>query len=203
MSGDQPSISLKPGVLWAQRKDALYVTISLGDVKDKVLDLKEGSLFFKGKSGTPKPSDYEVTIDFYGQVEPEHSRQLSTDREIVMYIKKKETGFWPRLMSQSQKCPWLHVDFNRWVDENDSEPEAGMDDNFSSMLSQMSNFNDYGGDDADVDSDDEDLPDLEPPTKKSDETKASDEVTEEVKKEANGEVEEDEAKKEVAGETPA
>ncbi|GAA50972.1 prostaglandin E synthase 3 [Clonorchis sinensis] len=96
---------------------------------------------------------------------------MSTDREIVMYIKKKESGSWPRLLSNIKKAPWLKVDFNRWVDENDSEPEfGGMDNNFSSMLSQMSNFNDYGGDDADIDSDDDDLPDLEPPTKATSET---------------------------------
>ncbi|KAG5445796.1 Co-chaperone protein daf-41 [Clonorchis sinensis] len=170
MSGDQPA-ALHPPVLWAQRNDCLYVTISLGDVKDKVLDLKDGSLRFKGKSGTPTPQEYAIELEFYGQVDPEASRQMSTDREIVMYIKKKESGSWPRLLSNIKKAPWLKVDFNRWVDENDSEPEfGGMDNNFSSMLSQMSNFNDYGGDDADIDSDDDDLPDLEPPTKATSET---------------------------------
>lgn len=39
--------SLHPPVLWAQRADSLYITISLGDVKDKVLDLKDGSLLFR------------------------------------------------------------------------------------------------------------------------------------------------------------
>lgn len=82
---------------------------------------------------------------------------MSTDREIVMYIKKKENGFWPRLLSSSTKQPWLKVDFNRWVDENESEPELGGMDNFANMFSDMSRFNDYGADDADadVDSDDE------------------------------------------------
>ncbi|KAF5399057.1 Cytosolic prostaglandin E synthase [Paragonimus heterotremus] len=203
MSGDQPTtyvfgvlvnffFSLTPPVLWAQRKDALYVTISLGDVKDKKLDLKEGSLYFRGKSGTPKSSEYEIQIEFYGQVDPEGSRQLSTDREIVMYIKKKEMGFWPRLLSSSKKVTWLKVDFNRWVDENDSEPEAGGMDNFNSMLSQMSNFNDYGADDADIDSDDDDLPDLEPPTK----------ATEESAEDVNGKAEEEE-KQPVAQEASA
>ncbi|THD18631.1 Prostaglandin e synthase [Fasciola hepatica] len=190
MSGDQPS-ALHPSVLWAQRADCLYVTIPLGDVKDKVLDLKDGSLLFRGKSGTPKPREYEVLIEFHGQVDPESSRQMSTDREIVMYIKKKEKGFWPRLLSSSAKQPWLKVDFNRWVDENDSEPELGGMDNFANMFSDMSRFNDYGSDDADadadadVDSDDEDLPDLEIPTKAGEE-----------KSELNGETKADEGEKE-------
>lgn len=81
----------------------------------------------------------------------------TSGREVFICIKKKENGSWPRLLSQKTKCPWLKTDFNRWKDEDDSEPD--MDgNNFSNMLSQMSNFGDYGGDDGidgDLDSDDE------------------------------------------------
>ncbi|CAI2738036.1 unnamed protein product [Dicrocoelium dendriticum] len=155
MSGDQPTPST-PQVLWAQRKDILYVTISLGDVKDKVINVKDGSLHFRGKSGTPKPIDYEVNLEFYSQVDPESVRQANTCREIFLVIKKKESGFWPRLLSTSAKQPWLRVDFNRWKDEDESEPEfGGMDGDFSRLLSGMSDNDvpDPGMDDFDSDDD--------------------------------------------------
>ncbi|CAH8491630.1 unnamed protein product [Dicrocoelium dendriticum] len=154
MSGDQPTPST-PQVLWAQRKDILYVTISLGDVKDKVMVVKDGSLHFR---------------EFYSQVDPESVRQANTCREIFLVIKKKESGFWPRLLSTSAKQPWLRVDFNRWKDEDESEPEfGGMDGDFSRLLSGMSDNDvpDPGMDD--FDSDDDDLPDLDPPPKTLDE----------------------------------
>lgn len=37
-------------VKWAQRKDSLYVTISLADVKDHTIDLTERKITFKGVS---------------------------------------------------------------------------------------------------------------------------------------------------------
>lgn len=82
---------------------------------------------------------------------------MSTDREIVMCIKKKEPAMWPRLLSESGKHNWLKVDFNRFVDEDDSDAEGKGDVDFSNMLSQMSGFDRFNADeyDGDVDSDDD------------------------------------------------
>ena len=38
-------------VKWAQRKDSLYITISLADVKDHTIDLSEKKITFSGVSG--------------------------------------------------------------------------------------------------------------------------------------------------------
>lgn len=38
-------------VKWAQRKDSLYVTISLADVKDHSINLTERKITFSGVSG--------------------------------------------------------------------------------------------------------------------------------------------------------
>ena len=38
-------------VKWAQRKDSIYLTISLADVKDHKIDLSSKNLTFSGKSG--------------------------------------------------------------------------------------------------------------------------------------------------------
>ncbi|PWS22788.1 hypothetical protein DKP78_16555, partial [Enterococcus faecium] len=97
---------LHPTVLWAQRKNSLYVTIALTDVKDKKLELKEDCLIFSGRSGVTKLQDYAVTLNFYSAVDAEKLHQYSTDREIVLLIFKKTEEFWPRLLSELTKYSW-------------------------------------------------------------------------------------------------
>ena len=46
---------------WAQRKDSLYVTISLADVKDHSINLTEKNLTFTGSSSEKK---YSLDLEF-------------------------------------------------------------------------------------------------------------------------------------------
>jgi len=48
-------------VKWAQRKDSLYLTISLSDVKDHKIDLTENKLIFTGSSGD---KNYSLNFEF-------------------------------------------------------------------------------------------------------------------------------------------
>ncbi|PAA57655.1 hypothetical protein BOX15_Mlig002721g1 [Macrostomum lignano] len=174
MSGDSSAAPIPPAVMWAQRKDKLYVTICLEDVQNKKLELTDKQLIFSGVGGTDR-KPHAVTIDFHKEVNPDDSKQLVTDREIVMCIKKKESGpYWPRLLSDSTKRHWLKTDFNRWLDEDDSDDDmAARENNLEEMMARMgSGFgggddglplpgDDIGADEPDQDSDDEDLPDLE------------------------------------------
>ncbi len=48
-------------VKWAQRKDSLYVTISLPDVHDHKLDVTDKKLVFSGVSGD---KSYTLDLDF-------------------------------------------------------------------------------------------------------------------------------------------
>ncbi len=48
-------------VKWAQRKDSIYLTITLADVKDHKIDLAEKKLTFEGNS-SGKP--YSLNLEF-------------------------------------------------------------------------------------------------------------------------------------------
>lgn len=48
-------------VKWAQRKDSLYVTITLADVKDYKVDLTDRKLVFEGTSGDKR---YKLDLEF-------------------------------------------------------------------------------------------------------------------------------------------
>ncbi|KAK4471133.1 hypothetical protein MN116_005529 [Schistosoma mekongi] len=156
MSGDRGDV-VQPSVVWAQTNDRLIITASISDVKSKSVNVTENSLVFRAKAGRDKLTDYEVKLDLFKQICTDEPKVTVSGREVTIYIKKKEPGKWNQLIFQT-KCPWLKTDFSRWKDEDDSEPDID-GNNLPNMFSQMSNF----GDDGDLDSDDEDLPDLEMP----------------------------------------
>jgi len=173
--------SLHAPVLWAQRKDKLYVTIALDDVKDPQIKLTETQLTFKGRGSVEKKC-YENTIEFFKPVDPEESKYAVLPRNIPFMIKKKdvEEAFWPRLLKDKTKMHWLKTDFNKWKDEDDSDDGDDSNDqdlesmmqkmgglgNMDNPMGMMNNMNmgglDQAGDDEQsTDSDDEELPDLE------------------------------------------
>merc|ERR1711893_360604 len=164
---------LHPAVIWAQRNDKLYLTINLEDCTNPTIKLEEDKLYFMSKGG-PDKKEYEVNIEFFKPINPEESKYTVFPRNIPMLIVKKEEGpYWPRLLKDTTKQHWLKTDFAKWRNEDDSDTEAGGEDqNFEDMMKQMGSFNAGGGGvpgmgadfsppPEDEDSDDEDLPDLE------------------------------------------
>mmetsp|Transcript_57027 Transcript_57027/g.92841 ORF Transcript_57027/g.92841 Transcript_57027/m.92841 type:complete len:165 (-) Transcript_57027:249-743(-) len=157
---------LHPATKWAQRKDRLMLTIELSDCQKPDISITSTHLHFSAKGGKEQKI-YSLELEFHKDVVPEESKQHVTAREISLNIKKKEEGpYWPRLLKDSKKPSFLHTDFNRWRDEDDSEEEdTAMDDNFEAMMNQMGaaggqNFDPGAAGESD-DSDDDDLPDLE------------------------------------------
>lgn len=65
-----------PTVLWAQRKDKLFLTIPLENCVDPVIRLQPDSLYFKGKGGT-QMSEFEVSLEFFKSVDKEVSFVLN------------------------------------------------------------------------------------------------------------------------------
>ncbi|DBA00950.1 TPA: hypothetical protein N0F65_006150 [Lagenidium giganteum] len=156
-------------VKWAQRKDSLYVTIDLPDVQDEKVTLTNKNLTFHGASNGQK---YEVSLEFLKEVDAEakESKWAKTDRNLHFLIlkKDKDTEFWPRLLADKHlEKTNVHVDWNRYVDEDEEEEQGGFDmsalaggggfDINQMMAAQNANMMDEGSD-----SDDEDLPDLDP-----------------------------------------
>jgi prostaglandin-E synthase len=84
-------------VKWAQRKDSLYITISLSDVKDHKIDLASNRLTFSGRSGDKQ---YSVELVFFKDLDTEGSIWNVLPQSIQMKLMKKEKDeeFWPRLL---------------------------------------------------------------------------------------------------------
>jgi len=161
MAGDS---SKPPAMVWAQRADKVYLTINIEDAKDTKIDLSSDKLVFSGKGGS-NDQKYEVTVEFFGELDVDESRYLVQPRNIPMVLMKKEEKYWDRLLKEKTKVHWLKTDFDKWRDEDDSDFEGGDDMQLEDMMKQMGNFNGAEGlndaEDEEEDSDDEGLPDLE------------------------------------------
>jgi len=115
---------LHPTVLWAQRDSILYVTVEVEDMKMDELKMDDKSMHIKGSNGTGSV-DYECTLDFYGEVDAAKYRRIESARHVELVIPKASSGWWPRLLKENAKVPWVKVDFNKWKDEDDDEYSAG------------------------------------------------------------------------------
>lgn len=62
--------SRTPEILWAQRSDKIYLTVSLPDAKDIVVKCEPEGLFKFSASG-PQGEKYECTLELYGAVASE------------------------------------------------------------------------------------------------------------------------------------
>jgi len=153
-----------PAVVWAQRNDRVLLTIKLENCVKPSVEIKDGSLYFKGKGGTAQ-TDHEVLMEFNKEIAPENCKYETTGREIVFTLRKKEDsmGFWPRLLKDSKKAHYLKTDFSKWKDEDDSDVEEQEAFNLDDMMSSMGGM--QGGmpgmEEDEEDSDDEELPDLQ------------------------------------------
>jgi len=186
------STPLLAPVVWAQRKDQIFLSIDVQDVKDEKIKLEPTKLTFSGNSGAKK---YTSDLEFLKEIDPALSKYAVRPRRIEFVLQKKEPGpYWESLLKTKGKFNWLKVDWNKWKDEDEADDE-GFD------MSGMSGMGGMGGGGMDgfggggmnfdnmnfgegEDSDDDELPDLEKETKegeKKDEEKK--EKQEEEKKE--------------------
>ncbi|KAI4363925.1 hypothetical protein MLD38_020084 [Melastoma candidum] len=119
----------QPEVLWAQRSDKVYLTVSLPDAKDvSVKCEKEGLFAFSAIGAQGEPVTF--SLELYAAVAPEGCKTKTGLRSIICSIQKEEKGWWRRLLkSEERPAPYLKVDWNKWCDE-DEEPasDLGSDD---------------------------------------------------------------------------
>jgi len=147
------SVVQHPPVLWAQRKDKLFVTINVQDCSNPKLKLDKtnGSdvpqLRFTGKIGDGTP--VEVELSLHGEVDQDQARVSVTGRHVVVVIPKKTEGFWPRLTKDKQPR-FVSVDWGKWVDEDEEAEQPEFD------MSQFGALDQYDSDDDEEEPNEED-----------------------------------------------
>ncbi|KAI6187687.1 CS domain and HSP20-like chaperone domain-containing protein [Aphelenchoides besseyi] len=151
-----------PTILWAQRDNLIFLTVEVEDMKIDELIVDGSKFYIRGTNSSGRDS-YEADLELYAPIKGTERRQIATARQVELVIPKETTEWWPRLLKNSIKVPWLKVDFNKWVDE-DEAVEAdlsgfdfnGMNFGANDMLSGAGGDSSESGDD-----DEEDVPPLE------------------------------------------
>uniref|UniRef100_A0A915D3F0 SGS domain-containing protein n=1 Tax=Ditylenchus dipsaci TaxID=166011 RepID=A0A915D3F0_9BILA len=90
---------------------------------------------FKGKK---ESEEYEAVFQFFSKLKGSNIRQKSTDRRIELVIPKEEPKWWPRLLKESTKVPWIKINFDKWSDnkeekDDEEEEEGGVDKLFQKI----------------------------------------------------------------------
>ncbi|CAJ1402627.1 unnamed protein product [Effrenium voratum] len=120
----QAETRLQPSVLWAQRKDSVFVTVDVKDAADVQIQLEDASLDFFAKSGE-EGSAYAFHLDLFAPIRREESK-FSTKRCPVFFLRKGVSETWPRLQKEG-KFPWVKIDWNRWADSDEEDEKGGFD----------------------------------------------------------------------------
>jgi len=136
-----------PRILWAQRKDVVFMTIEVVECKDETLEIKEKQVSFKATEGNTN-NIYAFDIELFADVDPTQTKQQKTDRHISLVLQKAKTDepFWSRLQKNKPNPHFIHTDFSKWKEEDevDEVSGAGADDPMAGF--DMSQFaQQFGG----------------------------------------------------------
>jgi prostaglandin-E synthase len=114
-------------VKWAQRKDSIYLTIALRDVKNEQVSLTDKTLKFSGDSDG---KHWAIELEFLKDVDAEGSIFKVNPASVHFNIKKKnqDEEFWSRLlMDKAKEKNNVSADWSRWVDEDEGPEDFNMD----------------------------------------------------------------------------
>ncbi|XP_074571214.1 co-chaperone protein p23-2 [Curcuma longa] len=135
----------QPEVLWAQRSDKIYLTVSLPDARDVSVQSQPQGLFQFSAVGA-QGELFDFSLELYDTTIPEASKTKIGMRNIICSIKKEKKAWWKRLLKSEEKpAPYIKVDWNKWCDEDE---QSDISDSFAS-----DDENNGGVDDDDSDDD--------------------------------------------------
>ncbi|XP_057805183.1 co-chaperone protein p23-2 isoform X1 [Salvia miltiorrhiza] len=119
-------MSRQPEVLWAQRSDKVYLTVSLPDARDISVKCEADGLFTFSAVGV-NGDTLSFTLQLYGNIAPQGCKTKTGLRNILCSILKEQKGWWKRLLKSEEKpAPYIKVDWNKWCDEDDEESDSNL-----------------------------------------------------------------------------
>ncbi|CAK60448.1 unnamed protein product (macronuclear) [Paramecium tetraurelia] len=145
--------TISPIVKWAQRKDNVFLTVEVRDLKDEKVELTTSSLKF---SASAEGVNYVFEINFFADVVVEESKWTNYGLNVRFILSKKDktASYWTRLIKEPHKLQYLQVDWTKYIDEDDEAEEGGkgLDD---WDQNKFQNFDQGGADEDDEEAEEE------------------------------------------------
>ncbi|AFZ79386.1 hypothetical protein BEWA_022340 [Theileria equi strain WA] len=149
-------MTLSPTVLWAQTKEALYLTVELSKASDVKCDFTDDSVTF---SASKDGKNYAFSFKFSKPVKSSEVQRFD-ERFIRFRVPKAESESWTSLNSCGKKH-YIKCDWDRWVD-SDAEDDL-LNDGFNMPnfgdFGDLNDFGDMGAEEGDLEDSEEDEPD--------------------------------------------
>ncbi|XP_012273014.1 very-long-chain (3R)-3-hydroxyacyl-CoA dehydratase [Orussus abietinus] len=119
---------ITPFVYWAQTQNQVTLKVDLTDAEVLCVNLEQKKLRFEARGeGARGVHTYGFTLEFHSNVDPDESEYKVIDRQVDFRLKKKCSGWWPRLTGPPLKPPWLKIDFDKWKCEDMDDEEEKRD----------------------------------------------------------------------------
>lgn len=128
--------ALTPEFLWAQRKDQIYLTINVPNVKKDeatVTLTDDGHVYFKGPGGNVgHEEEYVLDVTLFKPVKADLSKWKITARSVFFRILKADSGpYWDRLLKAEGRNIHCKIDWDNWKDEDEDEDEYSFGSQFA------------------------------------------------------------------------
>ncbi|CAD8097741.1 unnamed protein product [Paramecium sonneborni] len=116
--------TINPIVKWAQRKDNIFLTVEVRDLKEEKVELTTTSLKF---SASAEGVNYAFEINLFAEVIVEDSKWTNYGVNVRFILRKKDQAatYWTRLIKETHKLQYLQVDWTKYIDEDDENEEGG------------------------------------------------------------------------------
>ena len=118
---------LHPRIKWCEREDKVYLTIELPDAREVEVTIDAETFEFSAKDASGRA--YAETLRLYKPVKKDESTYATTERQVFCALVKEDADWWERLLAAGEKKPAnLHVDFDKWADEDDDAGEGELEE---------------------------------------------------------------------------
>lgn len=117
-----------PRTKWSEDNKKCYVTIELSNIEHVKVDIQEKELNF---SGTANSQQYGINLKLNGEVDTAASTYAVKGPSVEILLVKKTAERWNRLTSDKNAYKQqLHVDWDKWIDEDEENAPAKVDNDF-------------------------------------------------------------------------
>ncbi|XP_062611954.1 uncharacterized protein LOC134273751 isoform X2 [Saccostrea cucullata] len=120
-----PQQKLVPIITWAQNKRNVILAVRVALAGDAPVKVNQNSFFFRT---VVDDTLYEAKYELFGRIQPDACHVSVKRSEVLVKLRKEESGSWPRLLKVKTKFPNISLDYDKFACSS-SEEDVSDDNN--------------------------------------------------------------------------